>query len=108
MGGVVISCLPYQPRGQPTGPGPKGCLENMQNMQDDINLEQYVEGMHKMGIPKDVVWLIEYLFSHVLTNPSNQLVVNDVERVLGRKAKTFVEYAQETAKTGVWTNVKVN
>ena len=74
----------------------------------DINIEQYVEGMHKMGMPKDVVWLIEYLFSHVLTNPSNQMVVNDVERVLGRKAKTFVEYAQETAKTGVWTNVEVN
>ena len=68
----------------------------------DITLEQYIDGMKKMQIPNDVVWLIEYLFSHVLTNPKNQLVVNDVERVLGRKAKSFLEYAQETAKTGVW------
>ena len=68
----------------------------------DITLEQYVEGMKQMQIPDDVVWLIEYLFSHVLTNPKNQLVVNDIERVLGRKAKPFAEYAQETAKTGVW------
>lgn len=68
----------------------------------DITLEEYIAGMRKMNIPKDVVWLIEYLFSHVLTNPNNQQVVHDVERVLGRKAKTFLEYAEETAATGVW------
>ena len=63
--------------------------------------------MKQMQIPNNVVWLIEYLFSHVLTNPKNQLVVNDIEGVLGRKAKTFLEYAQETAKTGVWNQVEV-
>ena len=73
----------------------------------DITLEQYIDGMKHMQIPDDVVWLIEYLFSHVLTNPKNQQVVNDIERVLGRKAKTFIEYAKETAKTGIWNQVKV-
>ena len=73
----------------------------------DITLEQYIEGMKQMRIPDDVVWLIDYLFSHVLTNPNNQLVVNDIERVLGRKAKTFSEYAQETAETGIWDQVSV-
>ncbi len=68
----------------------------------DITLEEYVHGMKKMNVSDDDVWLIEYLFSHVLANPENQLVVNDIERVLGRKAKTFLEYAQETAKTGIW------
>jgi uncharacterized protein YbjT (DUF2867 family) len=68
----------------------------------DISLEHYVEGMKQMQIPNDVVWLIEYLFSHVLNNPKNQLVVNDIERVLGRKAKTFLEYAQKTSETGIW------
>lgn len=72
-----------------------------------ITLEQYIDGMKQMQIPNDVVWLIEYLFSHVLTNPKNQLVVNDIERVLDRKAKTFLEYAQETAKTGIWSQVSV-
>lgn len=70
----------------------------------DITLQQYVEGMKQQQIPSDVVWLIEYLFSHVLTNPNNQLVVNDVERVLGRKAKSFSAYAEETAKTGIWNS----
>ncbi|WP_299113193.1 SDR family oxidoreductase [uncultured Winogradskyella sp.] len=68
----------------------------------DITLQQYTEGMKQLQIPSDVVWLIEYLFSHVLTNPNNQLVVNDIERVLGRKAKPFSIYAKETASTGVW------
>lgn len=74
----------------------------------DITLEQYIEGMKQMQVPNDVVWLIEYLFSHVLTNPNNQLVVNDIVRVLGRKAKTFLEYAQETAETGIWSQVEVH
>ena len=73
----------------------------------DITLEQYIDDMKQMKIPNDVVWLIEYLFSHVLSNPKNQLVVNDIERVLGRKAKTFLEYAQETAETGIWSQVEI-
>ncbi len=73
----------------------------------EITLEQYIDSMKQMEIPNDVVWLIEYLFSHVLTNPKNQLVVNDIERVLGRKAKTFLEYAQKTAETGIWNQVEV-
>ncbi len=73
----------------------------------DITLEQYISGMKQMQIPNDVVWLIEYLFSHVLTNPKNQVVVHDIERILGRKAKPFIEYAQEVAKTGVWNQVTV-
>ena len=73
----------------------------------DITLEQYIDSMKQMQTPNDVVWLIEYLFSHVLTNPKNQLVINDIERVLGRKAKPFIEYAQETAKTGFWSQVEV-
>ncbi len=72
----------------------------------EITLQQYVEGMRQMQIPEDVVWLIEYLFSHVLTNPENQVITNDVERVLGRKPGTFLQYVEETAKTGVWnTNI---
>ncbi|WP_378183998.1 NmrA family NAD(P)-binding protein [Aquimarina sp. SS2-1] len=71
----------------------------------DITLEEYIAGMKQMQLPGDMVWLLEYLFSHVLTNPNNQVVVYDIERVLGRKAKTFLAYAQETAKTGIWNQV---
>ena len=64
--------------------------------------------MRQMKIPNDVVWLIKYLFSHVLTNPKNQLITNDIERVLGRKAKSFLEYANVTAKTGIWNRIPKN
>lgn len=73
----------------------------------EITLQQYVNGMKQQQIPSDVVWLIEYLFSHVLTNPKNQQVVTDVERVLGRKGTSFLAYAQETAKTGIWNQVVI-
>lgn len=73
----------------------------------DITLERYVEGMKQMQLPDDLVWLIEYLFSHVLTNPENQNISHDIEKVLGRKAKTFLEYAKETAKTRIWNQVKI-
>lgn len=68
----------------------------------EITLDQYLEGMKQNQIPEDVIWLIGYLFSHVLTNPENQLIVHDIERVLGRKAISFSEYAAETAKSGIW------
>jgi uncharacterized protein YbjT (DUF2867 family) len=67
-----------------------------------VTLEQYTAQMRSAGLPETYIWLFEYLFSHVLTNPSNQEISNDVERVLGRKAKSFRQFAEETAATGIW------
>lgn len=66
-----------------------------------ITLEEYTESMKRAGLPVDYIWLFEYLFREVLGNPNNQVVSNDVERVLGRKAKDFSEFSADTAKTGV-------
>lgn len=67
-----------------------------------ITLDEYTEGMKKAELPADYIWLFEYLFLEVLGNPKNQVVSNDIEQVLGRKAKDFSEFAAETAETGVW------
>jgi uncharacterized protein YbjT (DUF2867 family) len=67
-----------------------------------VTLEEYTESMKLVGLPADYIWLFEYLFREVLGNPENQVISNDVERVLGRKAKDFSEFAAETAETGVW------
>jgi uncharacterized protein YbjT (DUF2867 family) len=67
-----------------------------------ITLDEYTDGMKQAGLPSDYIWLFEYLFREVLGNPKNQVVTQDVERVLGRKAKDFAEFATETAETGVW------
>jgi uncharacterized protein YbjT (DUF2867 family) len=71
-----------------------------------IALPAYVNVMKQQGVPADFVWLIEYLFSEVLGNPSNSEITNDIEIVLGRKPKDFSDYTKETAATGVW-NPKV-
>ncbi len=73
-----------------------------------IALPAYTSVMKQQGVPADFIWLVEYLFSEVLVNPSNSEITNDVEKVLGRKAKDFSNYVAETAKTGVWTSDVIN
>ena len=67
-----------------------------------IALPAYVNVMKQQGVPADFVWLIEYLFSEVLGNPSNSEITSDIEIVLGRKPKDFSDYIKETAATGIW------
>lgn len=67
-----------------------------------ISIEEFKAGMKAAGLPDDYVWLFGYLFKEVLGNPDNQEVSHDVERVLGRKATSFEEYARKTLATGVW------
>lgn len=67
-----------------------------------ISIEEFKEGMKAAGLPDSYVWLFGYLFKEVLGNPDNQEVSHDVEKVLGRKATSFEEYAQKTLATGVW------
>lgn len=71
-----------------------------------ITIDQYVSAMKEQGIPSDFVWLIGYLFTEVLGNPMVSEISNDIEKVLKRKPKSFVDYVNETVKTGVW-NKKV-
>lgn len=67
-----------------------------------IALPAYISGMKQQAVPADFIWLVGYLFSEVLSNPSNSEITNDVEKVLGRKAKDFTRYVQETADLGIW------
>ena len=67
-----------------------------------ISLEDYNEVMRNTGLPEDYIWLFDYLFREVLGNPENQTISHDVEKVLGRKATDFSEFAQQTAATGIW------
>ena len=67
-----------------------------------IALPAYSQIMKQQGVPADYIWLIEYLFSEVLGNPSISHMANDIQNVLGRKPKDFSEYVRETAANGVW------
>lgn len=67
-----------------------------------ISQEEYNKYMEENNVPKDYIWLVNYLFTEVLAAKENAIVTNDIERVLGRKPKSFEQYVKETAKTGVW------
>ena len=112
---VVVECLLhddhngkiYQLTGDETFTFPQVCeLISKETGRDirfiPVSLEEYVEVMKTMNLPEIYVWLIEYLFSHVLTNPDNEQVTNDIETVLKRKPRSFRNYVKETAAAGVW------
>jgi len=67
-----------------------------------ISQEAYDQMLKEYNLPEDYVWLINYLFTEVLGNPSIHDVTDDIEKVLGRKPKSFAQYVAETAATGVW------
>lgn len=73
----------------------------------EINLPSYLDLLKSHGVPEDFVWLINYLFSTVLDAPGNEEISSDIEKVLGRKAKSLEEYVIETAKTDVWRHLEL-
>ena len=68
---------------------------------DSITMDKYTATLKELQVPDDFIWLINYLFTEVLVE-SNSMVTDDVQQVLGRKAKDFSDYARQAAMTGVW------
>jgi hypothetical protein len=66
-----------------------------------IPLEEFTAGLASAGLSQDEVSLVSYLFSTVLDGRNSSLR-NGVERALGRPPRDFADYADETAKTGIW------
>ncbi|MEM8493031.1 MAG: NAD(P)H-binding protein [Pseudomonadota bacterium] len=67
----------------------------------DVPHESFIEEVKKSGAPRDVVWMLDYLFSTVLDG-RNSHVCDGVQRALGREPRDFSEYARRTADTGIW------
>jgi len=63
--------------------------------------EAFVQGVADSGAPKDVVWMLDYLFATVLDG-RNAYLTNGVQRALGRPPKDFADYAKAVAATGIW------
>jgi len=70
-----------------------------------ITMDDYTKMLKEYQVPEDFIWLINYLFTEVLVD-RNSIVTDDIQKVLGRKAKDFAEYARETAITGIWNPEK--
>ena len=61
----------------------------------------FVSGVQESGAPKEVVWMLDYLFSTVLDG-RNAYLTDGIQRALGRSPKDFAEYAKAVATTGLW------
>lgn len=61
----------------------------------------FVAGVSESGAPKEVAWMLDYLFSTVLDG-RNAHLTDGVQRALGRPPKDFADYAREVAASGAW------
>ncbi|MBZ0266733.1 NAD(P)H-binding protein [bacterium] len=63
--------------------------------------EAFVAGVTESGAPKEVAWMLDYLFSTVLDG-RNAHLTDGVQRALSRDPRDFADYARAAAATGVW------
>jgi uncharacterized protein YbjT (DUF2867 family) len=68
---------------------------------EPMTMDGYEQMMRSYNVSADEMWLIRYLFTEIFDG-RNASVTDDVEKVLGRKAKTFSQYAFDAVKVGVW------
>lgn len=68
---------------------------------EQVPVQAYADLLSEYGLPKDLIWLVNYLFAEVMDG-RNESVADGVEQALGRKATDFSEFVKKTAATGVW------
>ncbi|AYB35118.1 NAD(P)H-binding protein [Chryseolinea soli] len=68
---------------------------------EKVPMKDYESVLKEYGLPKDMIWLITYLFTEVLDG-RNENLTDGVYQALGRKPTDFSEFAKKTAAAGVW------
>jgi uncharacterized protein YbjT (DUF2867 family) len=66
-----------------------------------VSIDDYVAMLKEYGLPDDIIWLLNHLFTEVLGTKAQ--LADGVQRALGRQPRDFTDYAREAAATGVWT-----
>lgn len=59
-----------------------------------ISHEAFIDGVASSGAPKEVVWMMDYLFATILDG-RNESLADGVQRALGRQPRDFSEFTQE-------------
>jgi uncharacterized protein YbjT (DUF2867 family) len=68
---------------------------------EQVPVKAYADLLSEYGLPKDLIWLVNYLFAEVMDG-RNESIADGVQQALGRKATDFSEYVKKAAATGVW------
>jgi len=67
----------------------------------DVPHDGFMAEAKASGAPRDVIWMLDYLFSTVLDG-RNAHLTDGVQRALGREPRDFSVYARDAAASGVW------
>lgn len=67
----------------------------------EVPHDAFVGAARESGAPREVVWMLDYLFSTVLDG-RNAHTTDGVRRALGREPTDFSVYARTAAASGVW------
>ena len=67
----------------------------------EVPHEAFLEEVARSGAPRDVLWMLDYLFATVLDG-RNAHLTDGVHAALGRGPRDFATYAREVTETGVW------
>jgi len=65
-----------------------------------VSIDDYVAMLKEYGLPDDIIWLLNHLFTEVLGSKAQ--LADGVQRALGRQPRDFTDFAREAAATGVW------
>jgi uncharacterized protein YbjT (DUF2867 family) len=69
-----------------------------------IPVDQFMDALREEGVPEDMQWLLHELFT-VVFDGRNSEVMPGVQEALGRPARDFKSYVQNTVASGVWSPV---
>ena len=69
-----------------------------------IPVDQFMDALKEEGVPEEMQWLLHELFT-VVFDGRNSEVMPGVQEALGRPAKDFKTYVQNTVESGVWSPV---
>lgn len=67
----------------------------------EVSAEEFIADLTAVAVPKEIVDFLAFLFGEVMDG-RNEHLTDGVQRVLGRPAKDFADYARDAAATGVW------
>lgn len=66
-----------------------------------ISMEAFSQALHEQGMPEEMLWLMNELFTVVLDGRNSQ-PTSGVEQALGRPATDFSEYLLKVMASGAW------
>lgn len=68
---------------------------------EQVPHDAFIGAAKASGAPRDVIWMLDYLFSTVLDG-RNAHLTDGVQRALGREPRDHAEYARAVAAAGGW------